>query len=111
MNVHSVAFTETALLSTYPYARTNGAWYGFSVVSNVPIKVVVNPTGSTKRLAASTYRPRSGGSCRASSNQVMDRSNGEFVYLRGCSTGSAVLELHSKLTDKLLKKYTITVRR
>ena len=110
LDVRSVDFTETAKLESYPYARTNGSWYGSKVVSNVPVKVVVNPTGSTRRLQASSSNS-SRSSCSASSNQSVKRANGDFIYLRGCSTGSSVLELRSAGTDTLLKRYTVTVRR
>ena len=110
LDVRSVNFTETAKLASYPHARSGGNWLGFQVVSNVPVKAVVNPTGSTSRLqVASSNASRS--SCRASSNQSVKRANGEYIYLRGCSTGTAVLELRSAGTDTLLKRYTVTVRR
>lgn len=108
LDVRSVDFTETAKLEKFSTVRRGNSWQNFQVVSNVPVKVVVNPTGTSRKLqvASSSASSRS---CRASSNQSVKRDNGEYIYLRGCSTGTTYLDLRSAGTDTLLKRYAVSV--
>jgi len=83
-------------------------WLRFIVSATVPIKVIANPTGSSKRVEITTSSS-AGDHCPADYNDSKERSNGERVFLAGCTAGPAKVELRAQSDNALLATYNFTV--
>ena len=85
----------------------DGAWHRFTVEAVEPVTVVANP-GTTPRLEITT---RSSGSnfCPAEADDDVSREDGQVVYLAGCATGTATVELRRPSDGTVLNTYTFEV--
>ena len=70
----------------------DGAWHRFTVEAGEPVSVVANPEGTTPRLEITTRSGR-GNFCPAEADDDVSRQDGQTVYLAGCATGTATVEL------------------
>ena len=93
--------------STVTFAD-DGAWHRFTVEAVEPVTVVANPAGTTPRLEITT---RSSGSnfCPAEADDDVSRRDGQVVYLAGCATGTATVELRRPSDGSVLNTYTFEV--
>ena len=92
--------------STVTFAD-DGAWHRFTVEAGEPVSVVANP-GTTPRLEITIY---SSGSnfCPAEADDDVSRQDGQVVYLAGCATGPATVELRRPSDGTVLNAYTFEV--
>ena len=92
--------------STVTFA-SDGAWHRFTVDAAGPVTVVANPEG-TPRLEITT---RSGQSnfCPAEAEDDVSRQDGQTLYLAGCATGTATVELRRPSDGTVLNTYTFEV--
>ncbi len=100
-----------ASLSPDPSTATftdDGAWHRFTVQAGEAVSVVANPEGTTPRLKITT---RSVGSnfCPAEAEDDVSRRDGQAVYLAGCATGTATVELQRRSDGTVLNTYTFEV--
>ena len=93
--------------STVTFAD-DGAWHRFTVEAGEPVTVVANPAGTTPRLEITT---RSSGSnfCPAEADDDVSRQDGQTLYLAGCATGPATVELRRPSDGTVLNTYTFEV--
>ena len=101
--------TWDAVLTPDPTTRSfvdDGEWHSFMLTSGGEVEVVVNPTG-TPRLEISTSGI--GDLCPASEGDDKTIDNGETIYLAGCVSGSADIQLRRTTDDSLVRTYTVTV--
>ncbi len=101
----------TAALSPDPSTVSfadDGAWHRFTVEANVPVSVVANPGAAAPRLAITTGSGR-GNLCPGESNDHQLRQDGQAIYLAGCATGPATVELRRAEDGTVLRTYTFTV--
>lgn len=81
-------------------------WRRFTVYASETIKLVANPTGSDQILEISTQNRRS--FCNPEGNDTVSRRNRQSVYLEGCATGTAKLELRRQNNDVIVT-YNINI--
>ena len=86
----------------------DGAWHRFTVQAGEPVTVVVNPEGTTPRLEITTRSGR-GNFCPAEADDDVSRQDGQTVYLAGCATGPATVELRRPSDGTVLNTYTFEV--
>ena len=86
----------------------DGFWHPFTVRSGESVVVVANPAGTTPRVEAT---PISGAPnhCPAQSGERLTRRDGETLYLAGCATGQATVELRRAADGTLLRTYTFSI--
>ncbi len=92
--------------STVTFAD-DGAWHRFTVEAGEPVSVVANP-GTTPRLEITTRSGR-GNFCPAEADDDVSRRDGQVVYLSGCATGTATVELRRQSDGTVLNTYTFEV--
>ena len=92
--------------STVTFAD-DGAWHRFSVEAGEPVSVVANP-GTTPGLEITTRSGR-GNYCPAEADDDAARRDGQTVYLSGCATGPATVELRRQSDGTVLRTYTFEV--
>ena len=92
--------------STVTFAD-DGAWHRFTVEAGEPVTVVANP-GTTPRLEITTRSGR-GNYCPAEADDDVSRQDGQVVYLAGCATGTATVELRRPSDGTVLNTYTFEV--
>ena len=92
--------------STVTFAD-DGAWHRFTVEAGEPMSVVANP-GTTPRLEITTRSGR-GNFCPAEADDDVSRQDGQAVYLAGCATGTATVELRRPSDGSVLNTYTFEV--
>ena len=100
-----------ASLSPDPSSVTfasDGAWHRFTVEAGEPVSVVVNPEGTTPRLEITTRSGR-GNFCPGEADDDVSRRDGQAVYLAGCATGTATVELRRPSDGTVLNTYTFEV--
>ncbi len=85
----------------------DGAWHRFTVEAGEPVSVVANP-GTTPRLEITTLSGR-GNYCPAEADDDVSRQDGQVVYLAGCATGTATVELRRPSDGTVLNTYTLEV--
>ena len=85
----------------------DGAWHRFTVEAGEPVSVVANP-GTTPRLEITTRSGR-GNFCPAEADDDVSRRDGQAVYLAGCATGTATVELRRPSDGTVLNTYTFEV--
>ncbi len=86
----------------------DGSWHRFTVEAGEPVTVVVNPAGTTPRLEITTRSGR-GNYCPAEADDDASREDGQSLYLSGCSTGEATVELRRESDGTVLNTYTFAV--
>ena len=92
--------------STVSFAD-DGAWHRFTVEAGEPVTVVVNPAGTPRGLEITTRSGR-GNFCPAEADDDVSRQDGQVVYLSGCATGTATVELR-RSDGTVLNTYTFEV--
>ena len=101
----------TASLSPDPSTVSfsdDAVWHRFTVQAGEPVSVVVNPEGATRSLEITTRSGR-GSYCPAEADDDATRQDGQTLYLSGCVTGPASVELRRDSDDTVLRTYTIEV--
>ena len=93
--------------STVTFAD-DGTWHRFRVEAGEPVSVVANPSGTTPRLEITTRSGR-GNFCPAEADDDVSRRDGQTVYLSGCATGTATVELRRQSDGSVLRTYTFGV--
>ena len=93
--------------STVTFAD-DGAWHRFTVKAGEPVTVVVNPAGTPRGLEITTRSGR-GNFCPAEADDDVSREDGQAVYLAGCGTGTATVELRRPSDGTVLNTYTFEV--
>ena len=86
----------------------DGAWHRFTVDAAGPVTVVANPAATTPRLEITTRSGR-GNFCPAEADDDISRQDGQAVYLAGCATGTATVELRRPADGTVLNTYTFEV--
>ena len=92
--------------STVTFAD-DGTWHRFRVEAGEPVSVVANP-GTTPRLEITTRSGR-GNFCPAEADDDVSRRDGQTLYLAGCATGPATVELRRPSDGTVLRTYTFEV--
>ena len=93
--------------STVTFAD-DGAWHRFTVEAGEPVEVVATRRGplpgwrSPPAAAASNF-------CPAEADDDVSRQDGQTVYLAGCATGTATVELRRQSDGTVLNTYTFEV--
>ena len=103
--------SPVASLSPNPSAVTfsrDGSWRSFTLQASEPIVVVVNPSGIPARMLVDESSGSSA-ECPAQGENSITRYNGQSVYLAGCETGEATVELRRAADQAVLHTYTIRV--
>ena len=101
----------TATLSPDPSAVdfiNDGTWHPFTVQASEAVVVVANPTGSTPTVQ-STSTSGAANQCPAESQDSLTRDDGQTLYLAGCASGQAKVELRRASDQTLLRTYTFTI--
>ena len=93
--------------STVTFAA-DGAWHRFTVQAGEPLTVVVNPAGTPRGLEITTRSGR-GNFCPAEADDDVSRQDGQTLYLAGCATGPATVELRRPSDGTVLNTYTFEV--
>ncbi len=93
--------------STVTFAA-DGAWHRFTLAAGEPVSVVANPEGTTPRLEITT-RSRRGNFCPAEADDSVTRLDGQRLYLAGCTSGQATVQLRRPSDGTVLQTYTIEV--
>ncbi len=93
--------------STVTFAD-DGGWHRFTVQADEPVSVVANPEG-TGRLLEITTRHGRGNFCPAEAEDDVSREDGQTLYLSGCSSGQARVELRRGSDGTVLRTYTFEV--
>ena len=93
--------------STVTFAA-DGAWHRFTIQAGEPVSVVVNPEGTAPRLEITTRSGRSN-FCPAEADDYLSRRDGQVVYVAGCATGTATVELRRRSDGTVLNTYTFEV--
>ena len=86
----------------------DGAWHRFTVEAGEPVTVVVNPEGTTPRLEITTRSGR-GNYCPGESDDDQSRQDGQTIYLAGCTSGQATVQLRQESDGTVLRTYTFEV--
>ena len=101
----------TASLSPDPSTVSfsdDAVWHRFTVQADEPVSVVVNPEGTPRSLEI-TIRSGRGSYCPAESDDDATRQDGQTLYVSGCATGPATVELRRGSDDTVLRTYTFEV--
>lgn len=109
--VKAPAVTPRASLSPRPSSlKGDGKWQAFTVSSNVDVEVEVNPTGTTPRIEL-TNSSTAGNHCAngADVGDDVDASNGDTIYLAGCTAGTGTVRLLRESDGKVITAYAVTI--
>ena len=104
---------SAASLSPEPSTVTfadDGAWHRFTVAAGEPVSVVANPEGTPRRLEITTRSGR-GNFCPAEPDDDQSRQDGQTIYLSGCTSGQATVELRRESDGTVLRTYAFEVTR
>ena len=93
--------------STVTFAD-DGAWHRFTVAAGEPVSVVANPEGTPRGLEITTRSGR-GNYCPAEADDDVARQDGQTLYLSGCTSGQATVELRRESDGTVLRTYTFEV--
>ena len=88
--------------------NSDGIWTAFDLSTNLPVKVIANPTG-TPRVEI-TKNARAGNHCPPDRIDDYDFSGNGTLYLAGCLAGAGVVEIRKLSDNSLLRTYNVTVR-
>ena len=86
----------------------DGSWHRFTVQAGEPVSVVANPEGTPRRLEITTRSGR-GNYCPAAADDDVSRQAGQTLYLAGCTSGQATVELRRESDGTVLRTYTFEV--
>ena len=86
----------------------DGRWHRFTVQAGEPVSVVANPEGTGRRLEITTRSGR-GNFCPAEADDDVSRDDGQTLYLSGCVSGPATVELRRASDGTVLRAYTFEV--
>ena len=86
----------------------DGVWHAFTVQASESVVVVANPAGTTPRVE-STATSGAANACPAEARDSLSREDGQAIYLAGCSTGQAKVEIRRASDQSLLRTYTFTI--
>ena len=103
--------SATASLSPDPSTVSfadDGIWHRFTVQASESVSVVVNPGATRPRLELTTRSGRDN-YCPGGADDAVSREDGEAIYLAGCASGTATVELRRESDDTVLQTYTFTV--
>ena len=103
--------SATASLSPDPSTVSfadDGIWHRFTVQASESVSVVVNPGATSPRLELTTRSGRDN-YCPGGADDAVSRADGEAIYLAGCASGTATVELRRESDDTVLQTYTFTV--
>ena len=90
-----------------PFSR-DGSWRTFTLLASEPVIVAVNPSGTTARMLVAQSSGSSKG-CPGQTEESITRYPGQNVYLAGCETGEATVELRRASNQAVLRTYTFRV--
>ena len=93
--------------STVTFAD-DGAWHRLTVQAGEPVSVVVNPEGAAPRLEITTRSGR-GNFCPGEADDDVSRRDGQTVYLAGCTSGQATVQLRRQSDGAVLRTYNVEV--
>ena len=88
--------------------NSDGIWTAFDLSTNLPVKVIANPTG-TPRVEI-TKNARAGNHCPPEAIDDYDFSGNGTLYLEGCLAGAGVVEIRRLSDNSLIRTYDVTVR-
>ena len=111
VTIASAAVRPRASLSPRPTSlKTDGKWQAFTVSSNVDVEVEVNPIGTTPRVEITTSSS-AGNHCSngAENSDDVDASNGDTIYLTGCTAGTGTVRLLKESDGTVITTYTVTI--
>ena len=103
--------SATASLSPDPSTVSfadDGIWHRFTVQASESVSVVVNPGATRPRLELTTRSGRDN-YCPGGADDAVAREDSEAIYLAGCASGTATVELRRASDDTVLQTYTFTV--
>ncbi len=104
--------STTASLSPDPatvnFRAIRNQWHRFTVQSNTQVKVIANPTGSQRNVEINTSDPGRT-HCGPEWSDTKTRSNGQYIYLEGCVSGTGTVELRRSSDNVLLRTYTFSI--
>ena len=95
--------------STVNFRAIRNQWHRFTVQSSAQVKVIANPTGSRRNVEINTSDPGKT-HCAPEWSDTKTRSNGQYIYLEGCVSGTGTVELRRASDNALLRTYTFTIR-
>lgn len=101
--------TATPTVTPTPTTLENdGKWIQYALTTTGPIKVVANPTGTTKliEIASSTT---SANYCPPEQNDSKSFSANGTLHLAGCVVGTGKVEIRDAVNDALIETYNIEV--
>ena len=107
----TTAETPSASLSPSPTTfsfDTNGTWHTFTLTSSEDIDIVVNPSGYGTRLEITSVANQSN-FCSGEVDDAIEFANGDNVYLSGCDSGQAKIELRRASNNALTTNYTFNI--
>ena len=107
----TTAETPSASLSPSPTTfsfDTNGTWHTFTLTSSEDIDIVVNPSGYGTRLEITSVANQSN-FCSGEVDDAIEFANGDNVYLSGCDSGQAKVELRRASNNALTTNYTFNI--
>lgn len=89
--------------------QPNGNWHRFTLSSTAgSVKVIANPGSKPRRVEVHTSHPGRT-YCPAEQNDDKMTSNGNYVYLAGCVSGTGTIELRRASNNALLRTYTFDI--
>lgn len=112
---HTPAATHTptstsASLSPVPSTvnfKPDGKWHRFTVNSSATIRVYVNPGSTPRNVEVSTSN--AGNHCsNGAEREGKPRSNGQYVYLAGCNSGTGTVQLQTS-SGSVIRTYTFSI--
>ena len=95
--------------STVNIRAVRDQWHRFTVQSSAQVKIIANPTGSRRNVEINTNDPGRT-YCAPEWSDTKTRSNGQYIYLEGCVSGTGTVELRRSSDNALLRTYTSTIR-
>ena len=81
--------------------QPDGQWHRFTVSTNVPLKVIVNPIGTARLVEIGLSNAYN--LCPPEQNEYANRWNRHRIYLAGCVAGTGTVELRRQSDNALLR--------
>ena len=94
--------------STVNIRAVRNQWHRFTVQSRTQVKIIANPTGSRRNVEINTSDPGRT-YCAPEWSDTKTRSNGQYIYLEGCVSGTGTVELRQSSDNALLRTYTFSI--
>ena len=86
----------------------DGDWTAFNLSTNVPVKVIANPSGTPRvEIFESSITDNY---CPPEAIDDYDFSGNGTLYLAGCLAGAGVVEIRRLSDNSLIRTYDVTVR-